>query len=232
MISPATFRRSSSAWCIPICALLAVIYPASNSQPQNIPQRIVTWDSHLPPLTKAGTGGFSTPILSAIVQGNAPSVRLVQSRMQTQPQLSDWLRSLDMGKTQSMCVELLSDTGAQPSVPIDLGNTLRLSFRHSIYGSHVEELFALRREGFQLTQLRYSEARLVDFYGYEYAKQENGAWVVNPPPVLLPSLSLNTSADAAMTLHLDRHGDAQPLAIQPTGALRLTVASCRNSADG
>ena len=98
---------------------------------------------------------------------------------------------------------------------------MRLSFRHSIYGSQVEELFALRREGFQLTQLRYSEARLVDFYGYENAELENGAWVVNPPPVLLPSLSLSTSADAAMSLHFDRHDHAKPLVIRPTGALRL-----------
>ena len=258
MISPATFRRSSSACCIPICALLAVIYPASNSQPQNLAETIVALDSPHSPLelcrnchseAKPRNLVFVSSRQDEIPRGVYPELcrrarddsngRLphcdtvsFHSGMQTQPQFSDSLRSLDIGKTQSICVELLSDTGAQPSVPIDLGNTLRLSFRHSIYGSHVEELFALRREGFQLTQLRYSEARLVDFYGYEYAKQENGAWVVNPPPVLLPSLSLNTSADAAMTLHLDRHGDAQPLAIQPTGALRLTVASCRNSADG
>ena len=109
---------------------------------------------------------------------------------------------------------------------------MRLSFRHSIYGSQVEELFALRRDGFLLTQIRYGEARLVDFYGYENAELENGAWVVNPPPVLLPSLSLNTSADGAMSLQFDRHGHTKPLAIQTTGALRLTLASCRNNPHG
>ncbi|MGZ8479747.1 MAG: hypothetical protein ACXW6K_17290 [Candidatus Binatia bacterium] len=115
---------------------------------------------------------------------------------------------------------------------MDLGGAMRLSFRHSIYGSQVEEVFSLRRDGFQLTQLRYSEARLVDFYGYENADLENGAWVVNPPPVLLPSLNLNISADATMALYFDRRYDSKPLTIRPTGALRLTVASCKSSAHG
>jgi len=136
------------------------------------------------------------------------------------------------GNAQSLCVRLTNDRGIERSLLVHPGGAMRLSFRHSIYGSQVEELFALRREGFLLTQLRYSEARLVDFYGYENAKQENGAWVVRPLPVPLPSLSLNSSADDAMTLHLDGHGDAKPLAIQLTGALRLTVASCKNSAHG
>jgi hypothetical protein len=131
-----------------------------------------------------------------------------------------------------LCVQLISDNSGNRSVPVHPGGAMRLTFRHSIYGSQVEELFALQREGFLLTQLRYGEARLVDFYGYENARLENGAWVVRPPPMLLPSLNLNTSAGAAITLHLDRHGDAKPLLIQPTGALRLTVASCSSSAHG
>jgi len=142
------------------------------------------------------------------------------------------LLTTNFANAELLCVHLISDNTVKRSVPVHPGGAMRLSFRHSIYGSQVEELFALRREGFLLTQLRYSEARLVDFYGYESAKLDNGAWVVRPPPMLLPSLSLNTSADAAMTLHLDRHGDAKPLAIQPTGALRLTVASCSSKAHG
>ena len=232
MISPATFRRGSAVCGIAVCALIAVIDSASNNQRQNISRQIVTWNSHLPPLKNAGTGEFSTPSLPAIVQDRLPSIRLFQTGMQTQPQFSDSLRSLDIGKTQSMCVELSSDTRAPRSLPIDLGSILRLSFRHSIYGSQVEELFALRRDGFLLTQIRYNEARLVDFYGYENAELENGAWVVNPPPVLLPSLSLNTSADGAISLQLDRRDDTQSLAFQTNGALRLTLASCRNNAHG
>jgi hypothetical protein len=137
-----------------------------------------------------------------------------------------------MSKTQSMCVQLKTDTGAQRSVPINLGGTLRLSFRHSIYGSHVEELFALRRDGFQLTQLRYTEARLVEFYGHENARHENGLWIVKPTVALLPALVLRASPDAAMSLVFDRHPNATRIDIQPGSALRLTVASCKDSADG
>jgi len=229
MIAPARFRRGGLVGCIAICALLAVIYPATNSQPQNIPRQIVTWNAYLP-LNKAGTGEFSTANLSASVQGKSPSVPLFQRAMQTPPQLSDSVRSLDVDKTQSTCVELLSGTGAQRSVPIDLGGAMRLSFRHSIYGSQVEELFALRRDGFQLTQLRYSEARLVDYYGYENAKLENSTWIVTPKPALLPYLRLNMSSDAFMSLRFDPHANGKPRSIRPTGALRLTVAYCKSSA--
>jgi hypothetical protein len=135
------------------------------------------------------------------------------------------------GGAQSMCVQLKTDTGAQRSVPINLGSPLRLSFRHSIYGSQIEEVFVLRRDGFELVQLRYGEARLVDFYGYENAEHENALWVVTPTPTLLPSLNLILSADASMSLHFDRHANFKQLVIQPGSALRLTVVSCENSAD-
>ena len=136
-----------------------------------------------------------------------------------------------IGNAQPLCVRVLNDNGIEHSVPIRLGNTLRLSFRHSIYASRVEEVFALRHDGFQLIQLRYAEARLVDFYGYENAKHENGLWVVTPTPTLLPSLNLILSADASMSLHFDRHANSKRLVIQPGSALRLTVATCENSAD-
>ncbi|HSQ11814.1 MAG TPA: hypothetical protein VLM90_02310, partial [Candidatus Deferrimicrobium sp.] len=142
------------------------------------------------------------------------------------------LLTTNFANAELLCVQLISDNTVKRSVPVQLGGAMRLSFSHSIYGSQVEEVFSLRRDGFQLTQLRYSEARLVDFYGYENAELENGAWVVNPPPVLLPALNLKISADAAMALYLDRRYDSKPLTIRPTGALRLTVASCKSSAHG
>ena len=231
MIAPATFRRGGLVCCLMLCALVAVIAminPAGSIQLQDISRRIVTWNSHLLVLTTSGTAEFSTPGVPAIVQDRFPAIPLFQTGRQTQPQFLTSLRST----AQSMCIELSSDAGAPRSLPLDLGSMLRLSFRHSIYGSRVEELFALRRDGFLLTQLRYGEARLVDFYGYENAELDNGAWVVNPPLVLLPSISLNTSADGAMSLQLDRHDHTKQHAIQTTGALRLTLASCRNNPHG
>jgi hypothetical protein len=126
----------------------------------------------------------------------------------------------------------VSDTGAQRRVPINLGGTLRLSFRHSIYGSQVEELFALRRDGFELTQLRYGEARLVEFYGHENGQFEDGAWIVTPTPTLVPVLNLHPSSNAAMSLHLDRTANANSLPIRPDSSLRLTVTSCKNGTHG
>ncbi|MGH7818032.1 MAG: hypothetical protein ACREOR_11635 [Candidatus Binatia bacterium] len=135
------------------------------------------------------------------------------------------------GGAQPHCVELTNAIGVRRNLPAALGSALRLSFRHSIFGSQVEEVFALRREGFQLTQLRYGEARLVDFYGHEQARLENGVWIVTPTPTLLPSLNLHLSADAVMSLRLDRSADAKQLVIQPGDALRVTVAACKKSAD-
>jgi hypothetical protein len=159
-------------------------------------------------------------------------VPLFQRGMQTQPQLSDSLQSRDMSKTRSMCVELLSDTGVQRSVPVRLAGIMRLSFRHSVYGSQVEEVFSVRRDGFELSQLRYGEARLVEFYGHENSQHAAGVWIVTPRPTLLPFLNLNISSDAAMSLHFGHPYDANQFAIQPGSALRLTVASCKSSAHG
>jgi hypothetical protein len=144
--------------------------------------------------------------------------------------LSAWLLPVT-ANAQSLCVQLMSDSGLEHSVPVRLGNTLRVRFRHSIYGSQIEEAFALRRNGFELIQLRYSEARLVEFYGFEKAEHENGLWVVTPTPRFLPSLNLILSADASMSLHFDRHAKSKQLVILPGSGLRLTVATCENSAD-
>ena len=137
-----------------------------------------------------------------------------------------------IGNAQPLCVRVLNDNGIEHSVPGRLGSTLRLSFRHSIYGSHVEEVFTLRRDGFELIQLRYGEARLVEFYGHENAKHENAVWVVSPTPTIFSSLNISLSDDASMSLHFDHLGDSKPFMIQPGSALRLSVASCKSRANG
>lgn len=137
-----------------------------------------------------------------------------------------------ISNAQLPCVQLMSASGTARSVPVRLGGTLRLSFRHSIYSSQVEEVFVLRRDGFELIQLRYAEARLVEFYGYENAHQENGVWVVTPATTLLSSLNLTLSGDAAMSLHFDQRADAEQLVIHPGSAYRLTATSCKGRSNG
>jgi hypothetical protein len=135
------------------------------------------------------------------------------------------------GNARSLCVQVGNDLGIKRSVPVSHGGTLRLSFRHSIYGSQVEEVFSLGPSGFHLTQLRYGEARLVEFYGHESASRDNDAWVVTPAPIHLSSLNL-TSSSNAMFVRFDESAFAKPLMIPPAGALRLTVAACDRSANG
>ena len=232
MISALTFKRSGSVCCVAVCALLAIIYPATGVPIDRIADHANTLEPSSPPFEKGGQGGFFISDFRSADQGESPSVPLFQRGMQTQPQLPDSLQSRDMSKTRSMCVEIKNDNGIERSVPVRLKSTLRLSFRHSIYGSQVEELFTVRRNGFELTQLRYSEARLVDFYGYEDAKHENGVWIVAPMPALFPSLSLNSSADASMALRLEQQPDLLQPILQPGSALRLTVAACKDASDG
>jgi hypothetical protein len=126
-------------------------------------------------------------------------------------------------------VQLIQDDGAAQSVPVDLGSAMRLKFLHSIYDSQVEEIFSLQHDGFHLTQLRYGEARLVDFYGHDNANFDNGAWIVHPAPTWLPSLNLTTGAESSMSLHFENRTH---LIIPAGGALRLTIESCKSSAHG
>ena len=136
----------------------------------------------------------------------------------------------DISNAQPSCVQLTKGTSLVQQVPITLGSAMRLKFRHSIYGSQVEEIFALQHDGFHLTQLRYGEARLVDFYGHENARFDNDVWVVSPAPIQFPSLSLTTSAETPISLYFENQSQFNPLITQSSGALRLTVASCERSA--
>lgn len=130
-----------------------------------------------------------------------------------------------------MCIRLKTDTGGERSLPVKFNGHMRLSFRHSIYASQVDEVFSLRPGGFELSQLRYAERRLAEFYGHENARLEDGVWIVNPAPTLFSSLNLRGGADAAMSVHTGQHPDSQSYIIESDGSVRLTVASCERSAN-
>ena len=97
----------------------------------------------------------------------------------------------------AFCLAISIDEIVARQVRVSGDERLHLRFSHSIYGSTVEEIFTIAPDGFTLTQLRYGEARLADFYGYEQAQFENGAWVVTPAPLFLPTIHLRASNDAA-----------------------------------
>jgi hypothetical protein len=96
---------------------------------------------------------------------------------------------------QRVCLTL--DTEQQRATyPILAGDTLHLSFRHSIYGSQVEEQFQITPGGFRATKLRYAELRLVEFYGHESATNEDGWWIVHNPGRKFPTLDLRVSRES------------------------------------
>lgn len=110
------------------------------------------------------------------------------------------------------------------------GGEVRLGFHHSIYGSRVEEVFYLRSDGFQLSEVRYAEPRLVDFYGHERARFENSMWVVKPHPVLITSLNLQTNSVAWLVF--DPQTAPSQLIVPTDAALRLSVGACKDASDG
>lgn len=125
-----------------------------------------------------------------------------------------------------LCVVSESQTQRPESVSVAIGDELRLFFKHSIYGSDVEEIFAVRQEGLELIQLRYGEARLVDFYGYEQARREDGVWIVTPEPRMIRSLNLHVSDHAALKLVLHSVTGSYALKLPRDGALRVGLGEC------
>lgn len=113
-----------------------------------------------------------------------------------------------------------------------LGDQFHLRFKHSIYGSTVEEIFTVREPGLELSELRYSEASLVAFYGHERSREENGSWIVTPEALLYPTLNLRVSDDSAMTLTLTSATKSRDFLLPPGGALRVAVAACEARSNG
>ena len=126
---------------------------------------------------------------------------------------------------QGVCLTLDMDQQVV-TYPIAFGDNLHLSFRHSIYGSQVEEQFVVAPKGFRAIKLRYADLRLVEFYGHETATNEGGWWVVHKPGREFPSLDLRVSREASIGItFLD-----QTISLQNNTAIdgraRLSVSPC------
>jgi hypothetical protein len=126
---------------------------------------------------------------------------------------------------QRVCLTL--DTEQQRvTYPIVVGDALHLSFRHSIYGSEVEEQVQVAPGGFQANKLRYAELRLVEFYGHESATNEDGWWIVHNPGREFPTVDLRVSREASIRITFSD----QTISLQNNtaldGRLRLSVNAC------
>ena len=132
---------------------------------------------------------------------------------------------------QRVCLTL--DTEQQRvNYPIVVGDALHLSFRHSIYGSQVEEQFQVAPGGFRANKLRYAEQRLVEVYGHESATNEDGWWIVHNPGREFPSLDLRVSRESSFRItFLD-----QTISLRNDTAIdgraRLSVSTCPGENNG
>jgi hypothetical protein len=126
---------------------------------------------------------------------------------------------------QKVCLTL--DTEQQRTThPVLVGDALNLNFRHSIYGSQVEEQFQVARTGFRANKLRYAELRLVEFYGHESATNEDGWWVVHNPGREFPGLDLRVSREASIRVTFSDQTISLQNDTALDGRLRLSVNAC------
>ncbi|MBI4392163.1 MAG: DUF1850 domain-containing protein, partial [candidate division NC10 bacterium] len=101
-----------------------------------------------------------------------------------------------------ICLRVEAGGGPGAAFPVAEGEEVRLAFRHSLYGSPVEETFRVTAEGFRLVRLRYGEERLVEFYGHEGARREGDWWVVETGGPTRGSLVLRASPESHVRVTL------------------------------
>ena len=132
---------------------------------------------------------------------------------------------------QRVCLTV--DTEQQRiTYPIVVGEALHLSFRHSIYGSEVEEQFQVVPGGFRANKLRYAEPRLVEFYGHESATKEDGWWIVPNPGREFPTLDLRVSREASIRITFSDQTISLQNDTALDGRLRLSVNACSGEKHG
>ncbi|HEU5393952.1 MAG TPA: hypothetical protein VFV36_04040, partial [Candidatus Methylomirabilis sp.] len=103
---------------------------------------------------------------------------------------------------------------------------MRLAFRHSLYGSPVEEAFRVTAEGFRLVRVRYGEERLVEFYGHEGARREGDWWVVETGGPAPGGLALRVSPESRLRVTVGLRRVPLGERAEPGGRVRLAVAAC------
>ena len=132
---------------------------------------------------------------------------------------------------QPVCLNVQTKGGSAHH-PIGVDDKLHIVFPHSIYGSQVEEHFRVTAQGFQLVELRYADPRLVEFYGHEWAANEDGRWVVRKLGTVLASLDLHVSPGASIGVVIGAEKTAVKHNTLSDGRARLTLSACPRSHDG
>lgn len=129
-------------------------------------------------------------------------------------------------RAQPLCVEMEAESGPLTTVPVSLGNEFSLSFRHSLYGSLVEEHFRITTKGLQTFKLRYGEPRLLEFYGHESGRLDNGWWIVEGNRGEVQTLVFRFSPESLAKINFSTSTIALSEIAGPTGLVRVRIASC------
>jgi hypothetical protein len=130
------------------------------------------------------------------------------------------------GNAEALCVTVHT-APERSSYPVVTGDLLRVAFTHSIYGSHVEERFQVNAESFEPVDVRYSERRLVEFYGYESATRDGDWWVASPAKRQYQTLALRASQDSAIRISF--HNRTFSFS---DGAAHVSLGPCSRPIDG
>jgi hypothetical protein len=124
-------------------------------------------------------------------------------------------------QARSICLSVQT-AQTTSNYPVRNGDELRLTFRHSIYGSAVEEQFRLTERGLQPVEFRYGEARLVEFYGYDSAIRVLGRWIVRKPGAVLRTVDVQSASPILVTFR----GHELTLATRRHAKTRLAITAC------
>ena len=127
---------------------------------------------------------------------------------------------------ETLCVRV-STPAAAKTYPVAAGDLLQIAFTHSIYGSRVEERFQINSTSFETVDVRYSEPRLLDFYGFESATRDGEWWVAHPARRAFPALALRASRDADLRISFGDHAVSLKDA-----AARVSLVPCSRSTHG
>jgi hypothetical protein len=130
------------------------------------------------------------------------------------------------GAAETLCLAI--DKGAATTHhPVSAGDPLKILFTHSIYGSHVEERFQINAASFESVDVRYSEPRLVEFYGYESAMRLGNWWVARPPRRQFQSLAVRASSHSSIRITFGNYTFSVA-----DGAARISLGLCPSPNDG
>jgi hypothetical protein len=131
----------------------------------------------------------------------------------------------------SICLHVQArDRLALYAVPAGTG--FAISFRHSIYGTEVQEQFRITPTGFQTDKLRYAEVRLAEFYGHDAAKFEQGWWTVNNSGNELRQLNVRVSKESAVEISLGERRIWLAENQRIGDHVRLSITSCGDASRG